>query len=1177
MHLKDEIIKETNRVEIVQTLFRRLESSRGLQDLLGREKDAIRTQQAARMLELEKKLAEYREKYGVFPGGEKAAREVLLSKKSGANEKISQTVRTILETKATPEEMVPDIMELAMEGKYSCEEASREVVADACEMMLGDSTVVEQLAKENRSLAEKIRDWLREWVENLKIALEGLQADRTESRAMMQYARELQEIWDNALMDAARNNRGTAQETAPAESRQSIRETSDGKKYVKADRQVLFGSDPDSWSEQLEDYINGKIRRGQDVQLIAEDGDVLLLTRTSAGKLSDNHTSDGRTMSDAAFERKANAAAHIDELVEVSSKGKKTIIDKDARHGDMASGGWNYRTAYFMDFDGKYYKTTISVAEGSGGSIVYNVGKMQERSTPQIDGSSGKAGALRGNASANSIRQSNDNSQEKSSDKVQSSMRDSAGRELQKLWDDALMDAARNNLGAARKTAESRQQASPRKKYWRPDLAENEWRLLERRMAEEIGSRKNFLDEATKWVYANEKGVQVFALYGVGDGTDATPLYAAGGEKAAAAAADLQKFVNGGYHYDKGTGTALSWIRSVSRSQGNSRGNIREASRGGETGANDGLHGLTRVGNAGGAAERGSEDQRGVKEKFSVREPVEETRDLLALHNMTMDNLRGAMEKAAPAESRQQARAESGESIEPGEKPLKGKHDNDKMGAVKDSLKEDLKNGKARKEDRGAFLRRSVEDGYQVFEGKSAAYGYRSVRRESARENARQIQEELTELGIDAEIIDGDVLWNLYGISSARSVLQATAVEKKKILINDAASLAPKNTAGHEAYHLWYGLSARKTYEDVVIDNLRFSSKEFLGYQAAIAEAYLGKEADLSDEAQYTKLVEEIVAYISGDIHEGVNDDLLRPMFHDYDAVKAAWVKLCKDNSDGEVRFSVREVGGETMPVLDIQNDTRDYKVAETYLKTLVNTEHPFATILVDAQPVYIGKDLPGEYKGSEYTHGLNSSTRQVKMQAATNLDEMLLLAENGEWRDNVKEKHKQDAKNGWYRYSTRFALPVLDIKKAVDHYTVYSGTLLIRNDADGKSYLYDLLDIKKEKVISSPSFSARERSEVFEPKPSQEQYMQNSRESQAENTGNDQHALRDVAMSDRDVLRRAADLALSDRKMNFTQADRERMKIFKKRLDILDEKQTQRQGYLQTKRDILSNSVRLF
>ena len=380
MHLKDEIIKDTNRVEIMQTQLQRLESSRCLQDLLGREKDVIRTQQAARMLELEKKLAEYREKYGVFPGDEKAVREVLLPKKSGENEKISQTVRTILETKATPAEMVPDIMELAMEGKYSCEEASREVVADACEMMLGNSTVVEQLAKENRSLAEKIRDWLREWVENLKTALEGLQADRTESRAMMQYARELQELWDDALMDAARNNRGAARETA-----------------------------------------------------------------------------EGRTQ----------------------------------------------------------YKT--------------------------------------------------------------------------------------------------------RGKYWRPDLKGSEWRLLERQMAQEIGSRENFLDEATKWVYADEKGVQVFALYGVGDGRDATPLYAVGGKQAVSAAADMRKFENGGYRYDGNTETALSWIRSVSRSQGNSRGNIREASRGGETGANDGLHGLTRVGNAGKPAERGPEDQRGVKEKFSMR------------------------------------------------------------------------------------------------------------------------------------------------------------------------------------------------------------------------------------------------------------------------------------------------------------------------------------------------------------------------------------------------------------------------------------------------------------------------------------------------------------------------------------------------------------------------------
>lgn len=189
--------------------------------------------------------------------------------------------------------------------------------------------------------------------------------------------------------------------------RASIEEAADGKKYVRADRQVIFGNDPQSWSEQLEDYINGKIRRGQDVKLIGADGDELALTATSAGKLSDNHTSDGRTMSEAAFERKVNAASHIDELAQISVKGDRNVVDHNSRHGGMASGGWNYRTAFFKDFDGKYYKITISTAQSADGKMIYNIGQMQERSISQIDGSSAaNSGALRGDASVDSLSRS---------------------------------------------------------------------------------------------------------------------------------------------------------------------------------------------------------------------------------------------------------------------------------------------------------------------------------------------------------------------------------------------------------------------------------------------------------------------------------------------------------------------------------------------------------------------------------------------------------------------------------------------------------------------------------------------------------------------------------------------------------------------------------------------------
>ena len=139
-------------------------------------------------------------------------------------------------------------------------------------------------------------------------------------------------------------------------------------------------------------------------------------------------------------------------------------------------------------------------------------------------------------------------------------------------------------------------------------------------MNAEIKSGENFLDEATKWVYADEKGVQVFALYGIGDGTDATPMYAVGGKRATVLAGDMQEFINGGYYHDKGTGTALSRIRGFLRTKGDGGGNIRETSRGRSASADDALYGGERKGNSGGASGRGTENQRGVKDQFSIRE-----------------------------------------------------------------------------------------------------------------------------------------------------------------------------------------------------------------------------------------------------------------------------------------------------------------------------------------------------------------------------------------------------------------------------------------------------------------------------------------------------------------------------------------------------------------------------
>lgn len=343
----------------------------------------------------------------------------------------------------TETEVVQRYMEAAERAGVTLtqDEVMDEIAADFAGRMIEDTDLFAQFAKDNRTAAQKLLDGLKEFIAKVKAMFTGKARDNAAMDAYGKTFGELEDIaqkWQAAFDAAERQAEKT--KTAAGEgdgAKYQIKQFPNGMKYVQADRQVLFGNDPKAWSEQLENYINGKIRNHEDVRLIAEDGDVLLLTSKSAGKLSSIYDNNGRTKDEKAFERKANAAAHIDELIKVSERGGKTVLDFGGRHGDMAKDGWNYRTAYFMDFDGKYYRTRISVALGKDGGIVYNIGEMQERSTPQINGSSGNSGAQRGNASGISILTEGGNVKPKFSLKAT----DSTGRKLSEQQQEYFKDS----------------------------------------------------------------------------------------------------------------------------------------------------------------------------------------------------------------------------------------------------------------------------------------------------------------------------------------------------------------------------------------------------------------------------------------------------------------------------------------------------------------------------------------------------------------------------------------------------------------------------------------------------------------------------------------------------------------------------------------------------------------
>ena len=225
-----------------------------------------------------------------------------------------------------------------------------------------------------------------------------------------------------------------------------------------------------------------------------------------------------------------------------------------------------------------------------------------------------------------------------------------------------------------------------------------------------------------------------------------------------------------------------------------------------------------------------------------------------------------------------------------------------------DELKEELNSGRAREESKEEFIQRANCEGLGIYEGQTTTYGFRrggagSLRRGSfktvgqSNEPAIETKRELEGLGIQADIIEvGVVFWNKNGVTRTTTVPEAATLANHHIVINSKSTIAPRETAGHEAFHLWKNGIGRDRYISILQENLLYSSTEFLTFQDEIAQTYFEGSVDISDNHAMERFQEEIFAYISGQLYSGIYDAQLRHMFRDYDAVKAAWYELIRKN-----------------------------------------------------------------------------------------------------------------------------------------------------------------------------------------------------------------------------------------------------------------------------------------
>ena len=223
----------------------------------------------------------------------------------------------------------------------------------------------------------------------------------------------------------------------------SIRKLSDGRTYVENDRVVITGNNPDVWRDQVMNYINNEIRKGQDVTFYGADGEPLTITEDTAGKARFRNVvtnADGtqRVMTDNEFKTKLRAETHIDELAQASRGNGR--ITQDTKNHPFAKDGFTYRTAYFKDASG-YYRVTMSVGINGEIKTVYNVGKLKAASFP-VDKVRGAQRPRGKQAAKNNISQDSDSVKQLSARRSAPSLR----KTLQMMQPTEDMTAAEKEL-----------------------------------------------------------------------------------------------------------------------------------------------------------------------------------------------------------------------------------------------------------------------------------------------------------------------------------------------------------------------------------------------------------------------------------------------------------------------------------------------------------------------------------------------------------------------------------------------------------------------------------------------------------------------------------------------------------------------------------------------------------
>lgn len=192
-------------------------------------------------------------------------------------------------------------------------------------------------------------------------------------------------------------------------------------------------------------------------------------------------------------------------------------------------------------------------------------------------------------------------------------------------------------------------------------------------------------------------------------------------------------------------------------------------------------------------------------------------------------------------------------------------------------------------------------------------YGFRRVDTREWSEYSKNCVEGFRRLGIPVEVMLGNLESNRGDVTIGTSGDAVTAADGTVFIKNDTQGFTPQEIVGHEGFHsmLKQRRGAALSYQETVMDQLSWSDPLAMEFLENITEHYFPNGYDATNAAQTAKFLDELSAYVSGMMNDGLD---LSFLFRDYSRVQSDWEQMMGSASrtvPGGVNMTDGQTGAE--------------------------------------------------------------------------------------------------------------------------------------------------------------------------------------------------------------------------------------------------------------------------